>query len=225
MARRIRLDIVLTVVGILLLGYVGETLLETRVRQAVGEHRLRHAWSEETTAAKPLKATAPRPANGDLLGRLEIPRLGVSGLIAEGDDDGTLRTAIGHLPATPLPGERGNVALAAHRDTHFRALRKIEVGDRITIHSWEGETAYEVTATHVVTPEDVSVLDPSDDYSLTLITCYPFSYIGRAPKRFIVQARQLGPHDSAASKPGTSSLSSPAGTQSSAAGRRPANAG
>jgi LPXTG-site transpeptidase (sortase) family protein len=203
MARRIRLDVVLTVVGILLLGYVGETLLETRLREAMGERRLRQAWSHETheTAVEPLRRTAPRPNSGDLLGRLEIPRLGVSGLIAEGDDDGTLRTAIGHLPSTPLPGERGNVALAAHRDTHFRALRKIAVGDRITIHSWEGETEYEVTATHVVTPQDVSVLDPTDDYSLTLITCYPFGYIGRAPKRFIVQARQLGAHDSAVAKP------------------------
>jgi sortase A len=200
MHRRIRLDLILTLIGVLLLGYVGETLLEARVREVIGGRRLERAWAGEQSAAPP-KAAARRPAVGDLLGRLEIPRLGLSALVAEGTDDGTLRTAIGHLPHTPLPGERGNVALAAHRDTHFRALREIEVGDRIRIHSWEGETEYEVTATQIVLPQDVSVLAPTADHTLTLITCYPFGYIGRAPKRFVVQARQTAGESAAAPSP------------------------
>ncbi len=223
MHRRIRLDLILALVGVVLLGYVGETLVEARVREFLGGRRLERAWATPQRVA-PLEAAAPRPALGDLLGRLEIPRLGISALVAEGTDDGTLRTAIGHLPQTPLPGERGNVALAAHRDTHFRALRKIEVGDRIRIHSWEGETEYEVTATHVVAPQDVSVLTPTPGHNLTLITCYPFGYIGPAPQRFVVQARQIAGDPAAGGPQPRPGLSGSAETRSSAAGRRQAPA-
>jgi sortase A len=223
MHRRIRLDVILTLIGVLLLGYVGETLLEARVREYLGGRRLERAWGEPQRAG-PLEAVAPRPAPGDLLGRLEIPRLGLSALVAEGTDDGTLRTAIGHLPRTPLPGERGNVALAAHRDTHFRALREIEVGDRIRMHSWEGETEYEVIATRVVGPRDVSVLAPTAGHTLTLITCYPFGYIGPAPKRFIVQARQTAGESAVGAERPAARLNGSARTRSSAAGRPKANA-
>jgi LPXTG-site transpeptidase (sortase) family protein len=219
MRRRLRLDIVLTIIGLVLLGYVGETLLEGRVRQAIGERRLERAWSAPA-ASRAVKATAPKPSPGDLLGRLEIPRLGMSALIAEGDSEATLRTSIGHLAETPLPGQPGNVALAGHRDTIFRALRQIEIGDRITVHSWEGQTEYEVTDKHVVGPEDVSVLAPSEVPILTLITCYPFSYIGPAPKRFVVQARQID----AGSPAAPTNLSGKVETRSSAAGPRRAGA-
>ena len=212
MRGRVRLDIILTIIGFLLLGYVGETILESHVRQAIGERRLEKAWAAPALP-RAVRATAPRPSPGDLLGRLEIPRLGLSALIAEGDSEATLRTAIGHISQTPLPGQPGNVALAAHRDTIFRALRQIEIGDRVTVHSWEGETEYEVTAKRVVGPEDVSVLAPSENPTLTLITCYPFSYIGPAPKRFVVQARQLGTGD----PPAPANLSGKVGTRSSAA--------
>jgi sortase A len=211
MQRRVRLDIILTIIGFLLLGYVGETILESHVRQAIGERRLEKAWA--APAPQAVKATAPKPSPGDLLGRLEIPRLGLSALIAEGDSEATLRTAIGHISQTPLPGQPGNVAMAAHRDTIFRALRQIEIGDRVTVHSWEGETEYEVTTKHVVGPEDVSVLAPSEHPTLTLITCYPFSYIGPAPKRFVVQARQLG----AGGPPAPTNLSGKVEIRSSAA--------
>jgi sortase A len=219
MRRRVRLDLILAIIGLLLLGYVGETLLESHVRQAIGERRLEQAWSAPA-AARAVKATAPKPSSGDLLGRLEIPRLGMSALIAEGDSEATLRTSIGHLSQTPLPGQSGNVVLAAHRDTIFRGLRQIELGDRITIHSWEGQTDYEVTAKHVVGPEDVSVLAPSEDPTLTLITCYPFSYIGPAPKRFVVQARQV----EAGSPAAPSKLSGKVEIRSSAASPRRAGA-
>jgi sortase A len=219
MRRRVRLDLILMITGVVLLGYVGETMIEGRVRQALGERRLERAWAASPRAQE-VRAAPPRPSPGDLLGRLEIPRLGLSALIAEGDEESTLRTAIGHLPQTPLPGQPGNVALAAHRDTLFRALRRIEVGDRVKVHSWEGEIEYEVTATQVVGPADVSVLAPSEHPTLTLITCYPFSYIGPAPKRFIVQARQVGSE----AAPATGKITGSAETRSSAAARRKARA-
>ncbi len=198
--RRIRLDLILTVVGLVLLGYVGETLLEARVREEIGNRRLKKAWAESSKASSSAMVAERRPVSGELLGRLEIPRLGISALVAEGAEDGTLRTAIGHLSHTPLPGEAGNAALAAHRDTHFRELRNVRVGDRIRMLSWTGEVEFEVSGTQIVGPDDVSVLEPTADATLTLITCYPFGYIGQAPKRFIVQASRV-PANSAALEP------------------------
>lgn len=198
MRARIRLDIALAIVGVALLGYVGETLLESEVREAVGNHRLARAWAQGTQNASDPGVAARRPEMGDLIGRLEIPRLEISALVAEGAAEGTLRTGIGHLPHTPLPGEPGNAGLAAHRDTHFRALRDVRIGDRIRLHSWSGETEFEVTATHIVMPQDVSVLDPTPEPTLTLITCYPFGYIGNAPKRFVVQAKRVLPQTAGA---------------------------
>lgn len=202
--RRIRLRLLLTIVGWGLLAYVGETLIESKVREVAGNRRLEKAWASPADAAAEVETR--RPALGDLLGRLEIPRLGISAIVAEGDQDRTLRTAIGHLPHTPLPGELGNSALAAHRDTHFRALRDVRLGDRIHVRSWSGEAEFEVIATQIVMPQDVHVLEPTPDATLTLITCYPFGYVGRAPKRFVVQARRVLPQ-SADAEPAATPLS------------------
>ena len=125
---------------------------------------------------------------GEPMGRIEVPRLHVSAAVANGDDDGTLMVAIGHLPDTPFPWEAGNSALAGHRDTFFRQLRNIRVGDDMRVTTPYGDFTYQVSRTLIVTPEDLSVLEPTADPTLTLLTCYPFSYVGHAPKRFIVQA-------------------------------------
>jgi sortase A len=125
---------------------------------------------------------------GEPMGRIEVPRLHVSAAVANGDDDGTLMLAIGHLPDTPFPWEAGNSALAGHRDTFFRQLRNIRVGDDMRVATPYGDFTYQVSRTLIVTPDDLSVLEPTPEPTLTLITCYPFSYVGHAPKRFIVQA-------------------------------------
>jgi sortase A len=125
---------------------------------------------------------------GEPMGRIEVPRLHVSAAVANGDDDGTLTVAIGHLPDTPFPWEAGNSALAGHRDTFFRQLRNIRVGDDMRVATPYGDFTYQVSRTLIVTPDDLSVLEPTPEPTLTLITCYPFSYVGHAPKRFIVQA-------------------------------------
>ena len=131
---------------------------------------------------------APVSATEHTLGRIEIPRVSVSAPILEGVDDRTIRRAVGHFPETPLPSEGGNVALAAHRTTLFFGLRNIRIGDTITLTTPKGAFRYTVARTWVVDPTDVSVLDPSTENTLTLVTCYPFNYEGSAPQRFIVRA-------------------------------------
>jgi sortase A len=152
---------------------------------------------EQRAALERVRMTAPARvdastvrATGALIGSLDIPRLGLSAMIAEGDDDATLNVAIGHLPDTALPWHDGNSALAGHRDTFFRPLQHIRVGDELRLATVHGDFRYQVRETMVVGPHDVWVLDPTDRPTLTLITCYPFSYVGKAPRRFIVKAER-----------------------------------
>ena len=125
---------------------------------------------------------------GSLVGRMEIPRIGISVMVLEGDGDGVLRKAVGHVPTTAFPGGPGNVVIAGHRDTFFRALRKIRKDDEITFTTTQGIYNYQVGSIEKVGPQDVQVLKASLHPTLTLVTCYPFDYIGPAPERFVVQA-------------------------------------
>ena len=137
--------------------------------------------------------TVKPPQRGEIIGRVDIPRLKLSAAVAEGDDDATLGKAVGHLPDTPLPWHgRGNVALAAHRDGLFRRLEHIRLEDDVRIVTPRGEYHYRVKNTRIVDPDDVWVIAPTERPTVTLITCYPFSFIGNAPKRFIVQAELAG---------------------------------
>jgi len=109
-------------------------------------------------------------------------------MVVNGDDEATLQVAAGHLPDTPLPWELGNSAVAGHRDSFFRPLSKIKLHDTMTLKTPHGEFHYAVSSVRVVEPNDLSVLAQNGRSSLTLVTCYPFSYVGRAPKRFVVRA-------------------------------------
>ena len=113
-------------------------------------------------------------------------------MVKEGTDEDILARAVGHLPSSPVPGVPGNVAVAGHRDTFFRPLRNLRLHDRILFTTWQGRTfEYEVESEKIVRPTDVSVLQASAEPTLTLVTCYPFYYVGSAPKRFIARARQV----------------------------------
>ena len=151
-------------------------------------------WRYQSGAKAALREEPPSAVprtlkRGDLIGRVDVPRIALSAAIAEGDDDKTLGKAVGHLPDTPLPWHRrGNAAFAAHRDGLFRKLEHVRIGDEVRVVTIGGEFSYFVTKTHVVDPDDVWVLAPTRIPSVTLITCYPFSFIGNAPQRFVVQA-------------------------------------
>jgi sortase A len=133
----------------------------------------------------------PVPPKGGLVGRLEIPRLGLSAIVLEGDDSRTLKLGIGHIPGTPMPGPSGNVALAAHRDSFFRPLDRIRASDEIELTTPTRVYRYRVKDFEVVPPDDLSVLRDTRTPSLTLVTCYPFRWVGNAPKRFVVHASRI----------------------------------
>lgn len=142
--------------------------------------------------ASDIQPSISRPVDGSVLGRIQIIRLNLSAIVREGVDQKTLSRAVGHLPYTALPGQTGNFAIAAHRDTLFRALKDIRKDDRITFQWPLGTFTYKVTSTKIVKPSDLSVVQPQgNNRLLTMITCYPFYYIGSAPRRFIVQAQLI----------------------------------
>jgi sortase A len=131
---------------------------------------------------------------GEMVGRMEIPRLGLSVAIAEGTGEATLRRAAGHIEGTALPGVIGNAGIAGHRDTLFRPLKDIQEDDVIVVNTLRGEYRYRVVSTRIVQPTDVAVLNPDGREVLTLVTCYPFTFIGAAPNRFIVRAERVPGH-------------------------------
>jgi sortase A len=153
----------------------------------------RRFQAEQTAAfeeAAKAQVVPTRVRAGGLVGMLDVPRLKLTTPVVEGDDDGILKKAVGHLPDTPMPWENGNAAVAGHRDGLFRPLKDVKVGDEIRFRTTRDEYHYRVTKTAIVEPDDVSVLAPQSKTSLTLITCYPFYYVGSAPQRFIVHAER-----------------------------------
>ena len=144
-------------------------------------------WSRERVA----KYEESRGTDVEALGRLDIPDAGVSVMVLEGTNDWTLNRAVGRIEGTARPGEPGNLGIAGHRDGFFRGLRHLDVGDELTFTTLDGVGRYRVVDLAVVDPESVEVLSPTADSTITLVTCHPFYYIGDAPQRFIVHARQV----------------------------------
>jgi sortase A len=161
------------------------------LREAAKAQRRAKEWLTRTTAVP--RPAPPRPVRrGDVIGELEIPRLQVSVMVFEGDDIGILGQGAGHIPGTALPPGSGNIGIAAHRDTYFRPLRVIHANDIIALKTPAGTSRYAVTEAKIVRPSDVGVLAWAPGCDLTLVTCYPFFYVGTAPERFIVHARKIG---------------------------------
>jgi sortase A len=167
--------------GLFGLAYAGYVIADAHIYQTIEESRFESVSRSEE----------PHPViEGSAIGEMEVPRLGLKAIFVQGDSPRILRHAVGHISETALPGESGNVVLTGHRDSFFRSLRSIQPGDAITIKTLNGEFEYQVESTEVVLPSDVQVLQPSSENTLTLVTCFPFYYVGAAPKRFIVRARQ-----------------------------------
>jgi sortase A len=202
------------VIGIFMLGYCSFVLLDAKFYQSHQARQFQQALEKSRQSAgngeKNYRSLLPAEAEtsssriknpeiviseGTPLGRIEIRAIGLAAMIVEGIDDKTLQRAVGHFPDNAMPGQQGNVALAGHRDTFFRALRNIHHNDEIILTTLKGTYYYRVISTKVVDPEKVEVLDNTGDDILTLVTCYPFDFVGHAPRRFIVRAHLLSSLD------------------------------
>jgi sortase A len=194
----------LLAIGIACLGTCGYAYLDRVWYQAHESREFERTLALAAATSAPatgtmLMADRHRRSPGDsgpsaaLIGRLSVPRLRLSAMVREGIDRSTLQVAIGHIPATALPGQTGNVGVAGHRDTFFRGLKDLKAEDEIRITTLSGDFSYIVESLRIVEPDNVGVLAPSSDNVLTLVTCYPFSYVGTAPRRFVVRARQVSP--------------------------------
>jgi sortase A len=175
--------------GILALGYVGFTLVDARLYQVSAKRSLEN----QIQVGKERTQTQPKPAvkKGDVLARMNIPRLGISVAVLQGTTSRILRLGAGHIEGTPLPGETGNSGIAGHRDTFFRQLKDIRKDDEIQLQTATGLFRYDVEWAKVVEPDDTKVLEPSTtENTLTLVTCYPFYFVGPSPKRFVVRAHK-----------------------------------
>jgi sortase A len=194
-------------IGALAIGYVAFTLLDAWFYQADEARKFEQARQAVKRASTespvspllPVMLSAPARAPGHRAsvrsgapwGRIKISSIGLSSMILEGVDHETLRRGVGHIPGTALPDERGNVALAGHRDTFFRALRNIQKDDEIILETLIGTYRYRVDLIQIVGPEQIEVLDNSAEPTLTLVTCYPFSFVGAAPQRYVVRASRI----------------------------------
>lgn len=178
--KRHTLSLVLLAVGAGLLGYVGSQYWSMYYSQ----RQLEAEW-EKQAAAGPAPGQ-PAALAGALLTRVLIPKIKLDAIVVEGVSRQQLLAGPGHLQDTVMPGAVGNSVITAHRDTFFRHIFELDKGDEIVIHRGGEIFRYQVTGKKVVKPEDVSVLNPTNDAQLTLITCYPTYYIGPAPERLVV---------------------------------------
>jgi sortase A len=190
-------------VGLALLGYVTFVVLGGAFFQSY------ESWKFEQTAnaASPQSASSISStsaagsgssevdrvilAPGTIVGRLVITRIRLNVMVVEGTDDKNLNRAAGHVIGTALPGESGNIAISGHRDTFFRPLRNLRKNDDILLEAAAATFRYRVESMTVMTPEDTEVLSGTSDDTLTLITCYPFDFVGSAPNRFIIRAKRM----------------------------------
>jgi sortase A len=190
-------------VGVAALAYAGGTAAHGGIYQRYQSWKFERArmsaiarnLKQEVAVPQIIKAAIVEEAvdlrEGDIVGRLEVSRIGISVIVLQGIEEDTLISGAGHVPGTPLPGAEGNVAIAAHRDTFFRKLQGIRPGDSIQVATVRRTYEYVVDSTEIVDPEDTQVMESRARPELTLITCYPFYFVGAAPKRFIVHARPL----------------------------------
>jgi sortase A len=162
------------------------------------EQQAEEQWDHMVAARRqPPAQKIPKPVHrapkGEMLARLSIEKLGGKWIVLEGAERSILRKGPGHLMETALPGSAGNCVIAGHRDTQFRILRDIQVGENISLES-DGQTfTYRVIERSIVAPTDNRSLYPTAKPTLTLVTCYPFYYVGHAPKRFVVRAELVPP--------------------------------
>jgi sortase A len=190
--KRIWLGRLLLLVGAVTIGYCVWVILDARAEQKELSARLDQVGNNAEPGMVPVAwETRQEALQSGLVGRIDIDRLNFSAMIVDGATHRGLRQGVAHLLNSAYPGERGNVALAGHRDTYFRPLKDLEEGDVIRITTPDGTFSYEVDSLMIVPPNRGDLVQPSQVPELTLVTCYPFYWIGPAPKRFIVRAKPV----------------------------------
>jgi sortase A len=189
---------VLFATAVVSLTWCAWTLLDAAQYERRQERRLNalaaDAYGPPKTPFAPLGALATRTetSKSGLIGRIELERLGLTAVVSEGIENRTLRRSVGHVPGSAFPGETGNVVLAAHRDRHFRPLRKVRAGDLVRVTTPDGTFDYRVEFSQVVEADSTELVADVEEPVLTLVTCYPFYFVGDAPQRFVVRARLVG---------------------------------
>jgi sortase A len=177
---------ILMVVGVILLVYVGVQYGQMYWAQRDLERR----WAAQQTIGNDQPKSAALKMDDGLM-RLSIPKIDLAAVVVEGTSHRSLLLGPVHMRETPAPGQAGNAVITGHRDTFFRHIYELQKGDEILVQRSGKTFKYEVTSKRIVQPDDMSVLKPSQESRLTLITCYPTYYIGPAPERLIVTSRLL----------------------------------
>ena len=193
---RKHLPALLTLLGSILLVYVGTQYAEMYFEQRSLERRWLAQQQEQVTHGGP---TANQIVQAGLT-RISIPKIDLSAIVVEGTDHRALKLGPGHLTGSALAGAEGNAVITAHRDTFFRHIVELKKGDRIMVQR-DGRTfTYEVAGQKIVKPDEISVVQPTNDNRLTLITCYPTYYIGPAPERLVITSKLVGEPDPRSSR-------------------------
>jgi len=175
-------SVFLVVTGIALLVYVASAYWDMFHTQRTLEAQ----WEQQAAAAAKSSPGVRTVSADELLTRVVIPKINLDSIVVEGVSHRQLSIGPGHLKDTATPGEPGNSVISGHRDTFFRHIYELQKGDDIMIRRNGQVFRYQVTGKRIVPPDDVSVLKPTTDAQLTLITCYPTYYIGPAPKRLVI---------------------------------------
>jgi sortase A len=177
---------ILILTGVLALAYVALTLSNAKLFQNAASRAL----DGQIQAEEQHRDVKNNVKEGGVLGRMEIPRIGMSVMVLQGTASKTLRLGVGHIDGTSLPGESGNIGIAGHRDTFFRGLKDVHRDDEILLQTASGTSRYEVDWIQITAPGDGNIVSLATESGLTLVTCYPFHYVGPAPERFVVHAHR-----------------------------------
>lgn len=178
------MPVLLSACGALLLGYVSQQY----VSMYVAQRGLLRQWEQQQRAVPDGRNDGVPGA----LSRITAAKIGLDAIVVEGTGSYSLSRGPGHMERTALAGQFGNAVIGGHRDTFFRRVAQLQAGDLLTVQRGGLSYQYQVTGTKIVDPNDVSVIQPTKDAELTLITCYPTYYIGPAPKRLVVFSKLVG---------------------------------
>lgn len=187
-----KISIVLIIAGIFFLGFGGFQLYQTKTAQSKSLEEARSLLNSKNTPSQKTRPEKFNPKTGESVGLLHIPKLKADLPIVEGTDEDDLEKGVGHYKGTAYPLQKDQIVLSGHRDTVFRRMGELDIGDILTLKLPYGDFSYKITETKIVDADDRTIIVPTaPEEVLTVTTCYPFSYIGSAPDRYIITAKPM----------------------------------